>query len=252
MRTKISRMAVVALLAATASATMGDVVYLRSGGKIEGRIIDRSDTAITVDLGGGQMTLQRSSILRIDEGRSKLDDYDERRGALADDDIDGWVELAQWASSASLATQSSRAWEHVLTLDPDHAQANRALGRVEFEGRWVSEEEAYRAQGYVKFEGQWMPPDEREAILRDRELRAATERVRVQAEAQARAAEARAAEAEARAREAEAESEGVIYGVPVYWSGWGPGYWYNPQVPNRPRPTPLPGQKPPARQPRSR
>ena len=54
-------------------------------------------------------------------------------------------------------------------IAPEDPEANRAVGRVELDGRWVTEEEAYRARGYVDFEGQWMTPAEQDAILRSRE-----------------------------------------------------------------------------------
>lgn len=221
-----------------ASALAADVVHLKNGGKIEGRVVERSATAVTVDVGGGTMTLQLTSVARIEEGRSRLDEYDDRLAALADDDIDGWAELAVWASRNGLSTHAIDAWEHILDLDADNERANRALGRMRFDGRWMPEEEAYRAQGLVKFEGRWMPPDERDTVLRERERRAETERIRIEAEARARAAEARAAEAEARAREAETE-EPVYYAVPYYWGVWGPGHWQRPRPPHRP-PKPRP------------
>lgn len=206
-----------ALLVGAPSAPRADVVYLTSGGKLEGRIVEQTESSIEVDIGAGSLTFPMSSVERIEEGRSQLDDYDERVRGLAENDRDGWLELAQWASSVGLGTQSLRAYEHVLTLDPSNPEANRALGRVEVDGRWMTEDEAYRARGYVMFEGQWMTPAEQESILRAREADQAA------AQAQAQSAEAQAREAEARAREAEAQAQQTTYGAPLYWRSWGPG-----------------------------
>ena len=206
-----------ALLVGAPSAPRADVVYLTSGGKLEGRIVEQTESSIEVDIGAGSLTFPMSSVERIEEGRSQLDDYDERVQGLAENDRDGWLELAQWASSVGLGTQSLRAYEHVLTLDPRNPEANRALGRVEVDGRWMTEDEAYRARGYVMFEGQWMTPAEQESILRAREADQAA------AQAQAQSAEAQAREAEARAREAEAQAQQTTYGAPLYWRSWGPG-----------------------------
>ena len=90
---------------------------------------------------------------------------------------------------------------------PDDPRANAALGNVQVDGRWVSEDEGYRAQGYVQFEGEWITPAEHEAILRERAAEAEQERQRQEGEQRAREAEARAQEAEARARQAEAEAQ---------------------------------------------
>jgi hypothetical protein len=208
-----------ALLVGAPSASRADVVHLKSGGKLEGRIVEQTESSVEVDIGAGTMTLPMSSVERIEEGRSPLDDYDERVRGLAENDLDGWLELARWASGMGLGTQSLRAYEHVLTLDPKNPEANRAQGRVEVDGSWMTEDEAYRARGYVQFEGQWMTPGEQESILRTREA----DRAAAQARAQSAEAQAREAEAQARQAEAQTQAQQPTYGIPLYWNNWGPG-----------------------------
>ena len=91
----------------------------------------------------------------------------------------------------------------VLAADPSHREANAALGRVEVDGTWMGQDEAYRARGYVSFEGRWVTPPEHEALVRERAAEEASERETREAGLRVREAEARAREAEARAREAE-------------------------------------------------
>jgi len=67
MRTSI--LLVVALLPGAASA---DEVYLKSGGRLSGRIVRRTATEVAVDVGAGQVTVPASSVVRIEEGRSAL------------------------------------------------------------------------------------------------------------------------------------------------------------------------------------
>jgi hypothetical protein len=217
MKNKSLHILLLALLMGAPSASRADVVFIKGGGKLEGRIVEQTESSVEVDIGAGSLTFPMSSVERIEEGRSPLDDYDDRTRDLAADDRDGWLELAQWASGVGLGTQSLRAYEHVLTLDPNNPEANRALGHVEVDGRWMTEDEAYRARGYVNFEGQWMTPAEQESILRAREAD------RAAAQAQAQSAEAQAREAEARAREAETQAQQPTYGIPLYWNTWGPG-----------------------------
>jgi hypothetical protein len=220
-----------------------DVVYLKGAGKLEGRIVERTETSIEVDIGAGTMTVPMSRVERVEEGRSPLDDYRDRAAALDAADTEGWLELARWASVEGLRTQSRQAYERVLAVDPQNAEANRSLGRVELEGRWVSEEESYRARGYVEFEGQWMTPADREVILNERAARAQAQRARIEADSRVREAEARAREAEAAAAAAAAEQ--TVVGVPVWWGPWGPGPERWPQPPARPQPRPLPSRVPP-------
>jgi tetratricopeptide (TPR) repeat protein len=211
------------LLVGAPAASRADVVFLKSGGKLEGRIVQQTETSVEVDIGAGSLTLPMSSVDRIEKGHSQLDEFDERAAALDPYDRDGWLQLAHWASRAGLGTQSKRAYQHVLKIDPNDPEANQALGRVQVEGSWMTEDEAYRARGYVRFEGRWVTPAEQDSILRAREAERDAARAQAQAaEARARA-EGQAREAEARAREAEARAEQPTRGTPLYWNTWGPG-----------------------------
>jgi hypothetical protein len=234
----------VVLLPAAVSA---DEVFLKGGGQLSGRIVSRSATTIEVDVGAGRIGVPASSVVRIEEGRSPLQDYEERAGRLAPGDVEGWIALAEWAEGKGLGTQAREAYHRAQAASPEDPRANEALGNVKMDGRWVSEDESYRARGYVQYEGEWITPAEHEAILRERAAEDARDRERREAESRLREAEARAEEAEARAREAEAQQESE--GIPL-WYGWGAGpvYWPTgpvvrpPVAPSRPvaRPRPVP------------
>jgi hypothetical protein len=204
-----------------------DDVILKGGGKVSGRILSKTDTAVEVDVGAGVIKVPMTSVVRVDQKRSALDDYYERAQALGAGDAAGWLQLGKWASSQGLGTQARTAFENVIAIDPGNVEANQALGRVLMDGRWVSEEESYRARGYVQFEGEWMTPAEQQAILQQRSAEQQAEAARLDAERRAQEAEARAADAEARAREAEAAVPGNA-GYPMYWGsywGYGPTVW---------------------------
>lgn len=216
--------ALLLLLICASAAARADVVFLKSGSKLEGRIVERTEATVEIDIGAGSLTLPMSSVDRIEEGRSVLDEIDERAKALSPDDVDGWLELARFASREGLGAQSKWAYEHVLELDSNNTEANRALGRVEIDGRWMTEDQAYQVRGYVNFEGEWMTPAQQDAILRNREADQAAAQAEAQrAEAEARQADAQAREAEARARQAEAQVAHSVSRNPLYWGGWGPG-----------------------------
>jgi hypothetical protein len=224
-----------------------DEVFLKGGGQLSGRIVSRSATTVEVDVGAGRLGGAASSVLRIEEGRSPLQEYEDRAGRLPAADVDGWVALAQWAESRGLGTQAREAYHRARAASPDDPRANEALGNVRMDGRWVSEDESYRARGYVRYEGEWVTPAEHDALLRERAAEDARDRERREAESRVREAEARAEEAEARAREAEAQQESE--GIPL-WYGWGAGpvSWpvgpivRPPVAPSRPvaRPRPVP------------
>jgi hypothetical protein len=220
------------LLAGSACA---DEVFLKSGGQLSGRIAKRTATEVEVDIGAGHITVPMSHVVRIEEGRSALHEYQDRAGALAASDAAGWLALGEWASSRGLGTQAREAYTRALALAPDDPRANAALGRMQIDGRWVSEDEGYRARGYVQYRGEWITPAEHDAIQREEAADFAREQERQAADARVREAEARAADAEARADQAAAEQPQWSDSYPG-WYGWGggPAVWPTGSISVRP------------------
>lgn len=216
-----------------ASAHAGaDQIVMRSGGRIEGVVVQQTASAVVVDTSPGRLTLPMSRVASIIRGRSALDTWRERSGSLHARDVQGWAALARWADQTGLSTQEAEAWQRVLAADPRNVEANRELGRVQVDGAWLPEPEAYRARGYVQFDGRWVSPAEHESLVRERAAEEAANQQRHEAGIRVREAEARAREAEARAREAEAAGSlpiGDDNGIPfwyAYGGGYGPVYGY--------------------------
>jgi len=207
-----------------------DDVYLKGGGSFSGRIVEQTDTMITVDIGDGKIGFPMVRVERIVKGRSALDEYDDRASRLGPKDVQGWRSLGRWALQQALTTQSRQAYQKVLSIAPDDPEAREALGFVLLDGRWATEEESYRARGYVEYDGEWMTPAEMQVA----QASAAAEQARWDAEKRAVEADvaAREAAAEKRAaeeREREAEEERRAH-TPVYWGGWGYGLTYWPST----------------------
>ena len=212
-----------------------DEVFLKGAGSISGRIVEQTETMVTVDIGGGVMGVPLSRVERIVKARSPLDDYDDRAAKLGPQDTAGWRDLGRWASQQGLTTQSRQAYEKVIALSPDDAEAREALGFVRLDGRWVTEEEGYRARGYVKYEGEWMTAAEAKQNATAEQARQEAEDRARDAETQKMLAENRAAKAaeEAAYEKAKADRE-ARWGQPVYWGSWGYGVagWPSPPVVN--------------------
>src|SRR5690606_19301421 len=70
------------------------------------------------------------------------------------------VKAASWAKEHGLDTEWRRLLNRVLQLQPSHEAANKALGNVQYEGRWMSPEKAEilgkRAAGLVYVAGVWV------------------------------------------------------------------------------------------------
>ncbi|MEZ5284506.1 MAG: hypothetical protein R2712_06800 [Vicinamibacterales bacterium] len=218
------RLIVAGLIAIMPRVAAADEVVLRGGGRLSGRIVERTATSIAVDVGPGVITVSLDRVVSIDERRTPLHEYHDRVGRLADDDAGGWVQLGRWASAQGLNTQANDAFRRALAADPQSADANTALGRVNVEGRWVSEDDAYRLRGFEQFEGRWMPAADVRAVLERRDRERADRLADLEAARRVREADARAAEAEARAREAEAAARAQVWTVPLWWGTWSPAY----------------------------
>ena len=135
-----------------------DEVLLRGGGRVSGMVVERNERSVVIETGPGRVTLAMSRVEKIVEGRSALETFQERAGALAASDSEGWAALARWAAERDLVTPSRNAWQRVLALNPQDAEANAALGRVALDGTWMAADDAYRSRGYVQYEGRWMTP----------------------------------------------------------------------------------------------
>jgi hypothetical protein len=232
------------VLVTTMSAVVeADDIYLVGGGKISGEVVERTAGRIVVETGPGRLTLPMSRVTRVEAGRSALYEFQERARTVKAGDVGGWLALGRWADQSSLGTQAREAYQRAVALDPANAEANAALGRVQADGRWMSQEDAYRAQGLVPFDGSWVSPAEREAARRDRSEADLSDRAAREVDARVREAEARARAAEAEAERAEAQpssQEPYAEGIPYLPYG-GTGGVYRPHRDHprgHPRPTP--------------
>jgi hypothetical protein len=226
------------IIALAAVPALADEVYLKGGGRFSGEIVEQTEDSVTVDIGGGVLTAPMSTVVRIERGVSPLQEYRKRAAAIPAGDAEAWRQLARWAHGHSLSSQAWDAYSEVVAILPDDEEANRALGRVLLDGRWVTEEESYRARGYVEFEGQWMTPGEKQAILENRRAReeaaqrANEEKIQaIQAEIDAE----KAREDEAFERQRSRYDDLPEYEPATWGWGTGPGHWPSPVKRGKPQ-----------------
>jgi hypothetical protein len=213
----------VAAAVLAAAPALADEIHMKGGGRVSGRIVEKTATRVTIETGPGRVTLPLSRVERIVEGRSALEAFAERAFSLGAGDVAGWAELARWAEERDLLTQARGAWQRVLATDPTNPEANAGLGRVALDGVWMSRDDAYRARGYVSYEGRWLTPAEHEAALREREADATAALQMREASLRVQEAEARVSEAEQRVREAEAAAN-MSGGIPLDYAYGGYAY----------------------------
>ena len=221
----------IVVIALAAVPVFADDVYLQGGGQITGEIVEQTEDSVTVDIGGGAtISAHMSNVVRIEKSTSPLQEYRARAAKIPAGDAEAWRKLARWATGNALSSQAAKAYSQVVAILPDDQEANHALGRVQVDGKWVTEEESYLAQGYVKFENEWMTPGERQQILASRQASK-------QADRQANDAAIQSIDAEQKAEKEQKEADTEAFrrdglprvGDPVNW-GWGagPSHWPSP------------------------
>src|SRR5262245_66445027 len=114
MKTRVLLVAIAVLPLAAAA----DEVFLKSGGQLSGRIVNRTAASLEVDIGAGRITVPTSHVLRIEEGRSALHEYEERGGKVAAGDVEGWLPRAPGPTPRGPARRPARPTTRAPTGPP--------------------------------------------------------------------------------------------------------------------------------------
>jgi hypothetical protein len=114
----------------------GDILHLKSGGSIEGTIVERDERSYKVRTPVGTVTVPVEAVARIEEKPSVLDEYVQRRERVADTPA-AQFELAQWCEEQDLAAARRTHLKRALELDSDYEPARKALGFVRVGGMWA-------------------------------------------------------------------------------------------------------------------
>lgn len=140
-----------------------DVFLLRSGGRVEGTLANPDElprqTYVIDTADGARLTFERGQIARVVRRTAAQEDYLASAAGFADSS-DGQWQLAQWCKDHHLATERRVHLQRVIELDPNHAEARRALGYSLIDGRWWTQAELMTSRGYVRHRGRWVLPQE--------------------------------------------------------------------------------------------
>ncbi|MHC5010925.1 MAG: HEAT repeat domain-containing protein [Planctomycetota bacterium] len=135
-----------------------DVLTTSEGLVLEGRIVRDAEGNFVIETTDGTVVLPPERVAAVREGKGPREALAEQAAGLAEGDAEAWFRLGLEAEAAGLPDLARRAFETVVSLDPDHAAARRALGHQRVDDAWVSEAVASRRRGLVLFEGRWLLP----------------------------------------------------------------------------------------------
>lgn len=156
--TRLLGLAILAL-ALLAAPLLADIIHLKNGGRIEGRIIKQTPTEVHVRTKFGTvMKLKPAQIKRIEKKRDIWDDYERERNKVKNNDADGLFALYQWCKQNGMKHEAARVLDEVLQANPDHPAVHQMRGEVNIAGKWMKPEQA-KAAGYRLHEGKWLTHD---------------------------------------------------------------------------------------------
>ena len=109
----------------------GDVFLLRSGGRIEGDLVNADEnprTSYVISLpNGGQVTLDAAVVEKVQPVKPELAEYEKVRRKYPDT-VEGQLQMADWCHEHGLDAQRKTHLERVIQIDPDQAEARRTAG----------------------------------------------------------------------------------------------------------------------------
>jgi hypothetical protein len=100
--------------------------------------------------------------------RQENAEYEQRRKAAGDDTGKLW-DLYLWCKQKKIDKEGRSTLRQILKLEPDHKEANEALGNVSYDGKWFpsqkkideykkeQEQKQAKEKGLVKYKNDWVP-----------------------------------------------------------------------------------------------
>ena len=145
---------------------------LKNGGRVQGKLANPKQsprkTFVVVTPSGGRITLAASAVKNIQRKTVGQKRHEERLLEMDDSSDEHW-EMAQWCLKHDLTSERKFHLKRVVELDSEHAEARRALGYTQIDGRWILRREWMKEQGYVYHNGSWRTEQEREMQIQHRE-----------------------------------------------------------------------------------
>jgi hypothetical protein len=142
----------------------GDLIVLRGGTQIEGKVVpdpkNKDRVQVWLLKSRNPLSFQKGQIAEVVAKPSALDGYIEKR-ANVENTPAAQFELGTWCEENKLAELAKLHYENALGADSTFEAAHKKLGHVYRGNVWLSREELSEAQGLVKYKGRWISADEK-------------------------------------------------------------------------------------------
>lgn len=153
---------------------MAEVFVLANDGQIRGELLSdpNGPQYVIKTTAGVRITLDRDQVVKVLRQSPGEEEY-ERIRLQYPDTVAGQWELAEWCRRQELRSVRQKHLQRVVQLDPDHAEARRALGYSRIDGRWLTQAEVMTERGFQLYKGRWRLPQEIELLEQRRKEEAA-------------------------------------------------------------------------------
>lgn len=158
-RRNLFRWLILVLVFNAGYACRAEVFVLANGGRISGELLNREEKPrkqyIIKVAGEGQITLAAAQVEQVLNRRPEEEEYEKIRPAYPDT-VEGQWALAEWCRQQKLPVERETHLNRIIELDPNHAKARRALGYVQIEGQWTTQDALMIERGYIRYKNHWM------------------------------------------------------------------------------------------------
>jgi hypothetical protein len=141
-----------------------DVIMLRGGGQIQGKVVPDPQQKDRVQVwllqGRKPLSFQKQQIVEVIPKASPLDGYVLKLGKTAET-AQGRYDLGAWCDQNKLADLARMHYEAAVKLDKTFEPAHLKLGHVLHAGAWLNHDELSAAQGLFKYKGRWISAEEK-------------------------------------------------------------------------------------------
>jgi hypothetical protein len=152
------------LMGPGARVARADIIELRGGGQVQGKVIpdpkNKARVQVLLMQGRRPLSFQKTQILRVVPKASPLDDYVVKQAKAAATG-DAQSQLGYWCEQNKLPDLAKQHYENALALDPENEFAHKKMGHVKVDGSWLTRDDLSAAQGLVKYKGRWVTAEEK-------------------------------------------------------------------------------------------
>jgi len=145
-------------------AARADVIMLRGGGQVQGKVVpdpqDKDKVHVWLLQGRKPLSLQKTKILEVIPKASPLDEYMVKQKQTAET-AQAQYDFGTWCEQNKLTDLARLHYEAALAIDKSFEPAHRKLGHIYHDGYWLTRDELSARQGLVKYKGRWVSAEEK-------------------------------------------------------------------------------------------